>query len=238
MVINDLWRTIRHFRLTRLLPLLAFLASIVVFGPGAQNASANSYPAIWVGSPVNSTWGVAGDVSTTPAGGHHRFAKASPQNDWSVDQSGIASSDRAAYLYVAPSNSGYNNRVTTTVHQIIDDNACRYGGGGDLVTIAIRLDGVVVGHATFGHLDRNPDLRVGQKVNRWGTLLGHASNLTGSATGGSSCWTGRHVHTELRASSDYSCWNRGYSTGQRLNRTNFIGFVTGSSLARTARPCP
>jgi hypothetical protein len=226
-------RTVRHPRRALLLPLLAVLALLSI-----EPAAANSHPAIWVGSPVNSTWGVPGDASTTPAGGHHRFAKASPQNDWAVDLSSIDNGDRAAYLYVAPSNSAYNNRVTTVISQIIDDNACRYGGGGDLITVTIRLDGTVVGQATYGHLDRNPNLRVGQSVARWGTWLGNVANLSGSATGGSNCWTGRHVHAELRASTDYSCWNRGYGTGQRLYRSNFIGFVTGPSLARTAQPCP
>jgi len=212
------------------------LAGLYVASPDRADAAV---PAIWVGSPVNGTWGVAGDGSTTPAGGHHKLVKASPQNDWAVDLSGTGTGTGAPVrLYVAPSNSAYNNRVTTRISQIIDNSACRLGGGGDLVTVTIRFDGAVVGQATYAHIDRTASLRVGQTVSRWGTQLGTVSALGGSATGGSNCWTGPHVHAELRASTNYSCWNRGYRTGQALSRSNFIGFVTGPALAGTARPCP
>ena len=234
----NLWRNHRHPRLAALLPALAVIAAAIGLGTNIRPAAASHQPSIWVGSPVRGTWGVPGDRSTTPAGGHHRFYKASPQNDWSVDLSSIPANDLGAFLYVAPSNSGLNSRVTTTVHQIIDDNACRYGGGGDLVTIAIRLDGTVVGHATYGHLDRNPNLYVGQGVSRWGTWLGNVANLSGAATGGSNCWTGRHVHFEARASSHYACWNRGYTTGYPINRSNFLGFTTGPLNPSYATPCP
>ena len=192
---------------------------------------------IWVGSPVNGTWGLAGDGSTTPAGGHHQLAKASPQNDFAGDLSATGPG-QAAYLYVAPSDSAYNGRVTTVVSQIIDDSACRNGGGGDLVTVQIRLDGTTVGQATFAHLDRNASLTVGQAINRWGTFLGSTANLNSSTSGGSDCWTGPHLHYELRASTKYACWNRGYGVGQGISRSNFVGFVSGASLATSSRPCP
>ncbi|MGH9154973.1 MAG: hypothetical protein ACRD1K_03785 [Acidimicrobiales bacterium] len=186
---------------------------------------------------MNGTWGLAGDASTTPAGGHHKLAEASPQNDFAGDLTNTGPG-QAAYLYVAPSNSAYNGRVTTVVSQIIDDNACRLGGGGDLVTVQIRFDGATVGQVTYAHLDRNSALYIGQPVNRWGTYLGTTANLSGGATGGSGCWTGPHVHAELRASSNYACWNRGYSPGQGISRSNFVGFVSGPSLTSYSRACP
>lgn len=192
---------------------------------------------IWVGSPLAGTWGYGPDPSSIPLNGHHRFAKASPTNDWSVDISSTGP-NRDAYLYVAPSNSAYNGRVTTVVSQVIDDNACANGGGGDLVTVQVRFDGATVGQVSYGHLDRNPNLRVGQTVGRWGTWLGRTAYLSGGATGGSRCWTGPHLHTELRASTNYACWNRGFGLGQAVGATNFIGFVSGPSTTPSySRPC-
>ena len=92
--------------LTRVL-LGVLVSAVAVLGGSvttAQVASAGHLPAIWVGSPVRGTWGVPGDGSTTPAGGHHKLVKASPQNDWSVDLSSIPSDDRGVYVYAAPSN--------------------------------------------------------------------------------------------------------------------------------------
>lgn len=224
-------------QIPKVLALLLTIVGIGVIAP--QGAEAATPPAIWVGSPVQGTWGIRGDASTTPAGNHHKLVKASPQNDWSVDLTNTGSGSGAPVrLYVAPSNSAYNNRVTTVITQIIDNSACKNGGGGDLVTVSIRFDGATVGQVTFAHIDRASSLRVGQSVGRWGTQLGTVSKLTGSATGGSGCWTGPHVHTELRASSRYSCWNRGYSSGQGLSRSNFIGFVSGSALASYPKACP
>lgn len=223
-------------------PMLVLMVLAIVGGVTlltAPTAQAAAPPAIWVGSPVNGTWGAGRDASTTPAGAHHKLVSVSPRNDWAVDLSATGAGPAApAILYVAPSDSAYNARVTTRVSRIIDDNTCRSGGGGDLVTVAVLFDGTTVGQVTLAHLDRNPSLRVGQAVGRWGTQVGTVANLAGPATGGEGCWTGPHAHAELRASTNYACWNRGYATGQSLSRSNFIGFVSGPALASTARPCP
>lgn len=228
----------RRGRAHRWRTLVVAVAALGLLGAlTAAPASAYTSPAIWVGSPVKGTWGVKGDGSTVPAGGHHRLHKASPANDWSVDLSSIPNDDRGVYLYVAPSNSTYNNKVTTKVLQIVDDQACRYGGGGDLVTIGVYYNGTLYGRVTYAHIDRVSTLKVGQTVGRWGTKLGNASNLTPKTSGGSGCWTGRHVHFEMRAETQYSCWNKGYKTGQGLSRTNFVGFISGP-LKTSARACP
>jgi hypothetical protein len=218
---------------------LAALSSLVLMILGvvlisASPASAYQSPAIWVGSPVAGQWGESPWT-------HHTLYKASPQNDWATD---IAPSGagQGAYLYVAPSNSAYNGAVTTKISQIIDDSACRYGGGGDLVTVQIFYNGTSYGQVTYAHLDRNPNLYVGQWVGRWGTWLGNVANLWdghGGGTGGSNCWTGPHVHTELRATTQYACWNKGYVPyGSWLNGTNFIGFVSGPLNYNGKTPCP
>lgn len=222
-----------------LVGLTAMTSGGLLLAEGPTAASAASPPAIWVGSPVAGTWGVGGDASTTPAGGHHLLAKASPPNHWAVDLSSTGSGSGAPVrLYVAPSSSAYNDRVTTRISQIIDDAACRNGGGGDLVTVEIRFDNVPVGQMTVAHIDRSSRLTRGETVSRWGTTLGYVARLSGAATGGEDCWNGPHAHTELRASTNYACWNRGYATGQRVSRSNFIGFVSGPALGRSLKACP
>lgn len=213
--------------------LVAVATSLAV---GAAPAHAYADPLIWVGSPVDGTWGTRPYADTTPAGGHHRLVKATPRNDWSVDLRTGAGSD--VYLYAAPSNSAFNNAVTARVTQIVDDNACSAGGGGDFVTVGIYYNGTLYGHATYAHLDRDGSLYVGKPISRWGTWLGKVASLTGGATGGSNCWTGPHVHFELRAQSPHwSCWNRTYANFVNLYRTNFVGFVSGPLSTTRAMPC-
>jgi hypothetical protein len=216
-----------------LAPLLILISVILLAPPSAQ---AYTSPNIWVGSPVAGTWGCCRDWGTTAGGGHHRLVKASPRNDWATDLTSGAGS--AAYLYAAPSNSALNNAVTAKIIQIVDDNACANGGGGDFVTVGIYYNGTLYGRATYAHLDRDGSLYVGKPVSRWGTYLGSVAQLSGGATGGPSCWTGAHVHFELRAETNYACWNRGYtSAGYPLGRENFLGFLSGP-LGGAATACP
>lgn len=213
---------------------VASLLALLGIASTATESSATGVTPIWVGSPTNGYWGSrSGDASTLPQY-HHTFVKAAPRNDFGFDLPLQSRTDRGAYLYVAPSNTAYNNRVTTKITQIIDDNACRYGGGNDLVTVGIYLDGQSYGQVTFGHLDRNPSLWVGQSVPRWNTWLGDVSL---NVSGGSNCMTGPHMHMELRATHDYACWNRTFGLGQAVYRTNFVGFVSGP-LGRSPQGCP
>ncbi|WP_433532722.1 hypothetical protein ACQPYA_12270 [Micromonospora sp. CA-263727] len=215
---------------------LAFAVAVIAATAAVTSpAQAYSSPAIWVGSPVDGTWGTYPYADTTPSGGHHTVFKASPRNDWSVDLP--TGSGQAVVLYVAPSNSAYNNQVTTKVTQIIDNDACRYGGGGDLVTVGVYYNNTLYGHTSYTHLKRDPSLYVGKTVSRWGTTLGTVAHLSGAATGGSNCWTGPHVHMELRAQTQYACWNRTYTNFASLWRTNFVGFVSGP-LTSAAVACP
>jgi hypothetical protein len=211
---------------------IVLLLSVVA---GTMPAQAYSSPSIWVGSPVKGTWGAEGDSSTTPNGDHHRLVKASPQNDWAVDLPSLAGTD--VYLYVAPSDSRHK-AISTRVSQIIDDSACRLGGGGDLVTVSVYFNEMLYGQVTYAHLDRDGSLYVGKQIPRWGTHLGKVANLPPGATGGSNCWTGPHVHFEMRAETQKACWNKGYSySGYPVSRTNFLGFVSGP-LSGTATRCP
>jgi hypothetical protein len=212
---------------------VAVVSGILALAPMAD---AYTSPAIWVGSPVPGSWGVPGDWSTTPGGGHHHLVKASPQADWAGDLPTNAGT--AVYLYVAPSNSAYNDSVTARVSQIVDGNACANGGGADFVNVAIYYNGSLYGQALYAHINRDPSLYIGKPIARWGTYLGSVAYLSGSATGGSSCWTGPHVHFEMEAFTQYACWNRGYSyAGYPISPTNFLGFVSGP-LATYPTACP
>jgi hypothetical protein len=171
-------------------------------------------PPIWVGSPVTGTWGNSGRPGSTPAGGHHLLGKTTPSNEWAVDLP--VGSGVAVLLFVAAADPANDAAVTTTITQINDNDACLNGGGGDFVTVGIYYQAALVGHVTFAHLDREPSLQVGASVPRWGAKLGRVANLKGKATGGSRCWTGPHVHLEMRAHSQASCWTRGQSAGRKL----------------------
>lgn len=213
---------------------LCFVAGVLTMQ--APAATAGHLPAIWVGSPVVGNWGLSGNWSTVPPN-HHMLVKADPDNDWSVDLTNIPSNNRGVFVYAAPSNSAYNNRVTARVTQIIDDNACRYGGGADMVTVGFYLDGALYGRATYAHLDRNPSLYQGMPIGRWGSWIGDVATW---ASGGPNCWTGPHVHFELRAESHYACWSRVYTyPGSPIaSRTNFLGFVSGPLSGYPSRACP
>lgn len=189
-------------------------------------------PPIWVGSPVDGRWGTAGLPGSTPAGRHHTLGKASPRNQWAVDvPSGRGT---AVNLYVgSPSQDA---AITTAVTQIVDNDACLAGGGGDFVTIGIYYDGRIVGRVTYAHLDRSPALRVGTSVARWGTTLGTVASLQGDATGGSNCWTGPHVHIELGAAGAAACWIGDYRPGSPLDRADPLGYISGP-VGEFANPC-
>ncbi len=206
-----------------------------VLGTWVPGRAPTPAPPIWVGSPVAGTWGNSGRPGSTPAGGHHLLGKASPSNHWAVDLP--VGGGAQVLLYVAAADAANDAGITTAITQIVDDHACIGNGGGDFVTVGVYFEASLVGHVTYAHLDRDPSLQVGAPIGRWGTSLGKVANLSGRATGGSRCWTGPHVHLEMRAQNQRACWTKSASVGRRVNRTDPIGFVSGN-LAPSSAPCP
>ena len=159
------------------------------------------------------------------------LAKAQPQNGHGGRHlSSIPDSNRGVYLYAAPNDTSLNNAITAKITIIFYDNACKGEGAAISVTVTLYNAGTPLGQVTYAHLERSTSLAEGQSVPRWGTYLGAAVGLPKN----NDCWTGPHVHLELGAAKHYACWNKGFTWKYRVDRTNFVGFVSGSFLHSNA----
>lgn len=184
---------------------------------------ASEAPKVWVGSPINGTWDLpasrGGDGPTV----HHWIASATDQGDFAVDL--ITGAGQAVYLYAAPQDGAVP--VTAKVDQI--GSACLGGGGGSFVTVGLYTGSLRIGSATYAHIQ--PSVGVGQTLPRWGALVGYVGS---GYPINSACWTGSHVHFQLYSNRHYACFNRGYTLGYPISRTNFLGF-TGGNVASAPR---
>jgi hypothetical protein len=204
--------------------------------PGSGNT------VVWIGAPAGGTWPTASEcagasypsascalpsVHHTPWGG-----------DWAYDQQNIGAGT-SVNLYAAPQNTAYNNQISARVEAV--GLACLPGSGesaastasrgGYAVKIAIYHASARVGTVTYAHV--NPTVRAGQAVGRWGSRIGTVGSYVTNR-----CWDGVHTHIELYNEHNYACFNRTFSPGQRMNATNFIGFLGGSYAGRPRQPCP
>ncbi|MBV1849408.1 M23 family metallopeptidase [Catellatospora tritici] len=191
-------------------------------------AAETTRPAVAVGSPVDGRWGRAGEPGSTPVGGHHRLGKAQPMNQWAAD---LRVDAGTPVVFRVTADSG---RVTAEITQIVDGDACRAGGGGDFVTVGLYYEKTLLGRVTYAHLRRDRKLRIGAVVAP-GAVLGTVADLGGADTGGPNCWTGPHVHLELRSETHAACW-RDRTPGARLREGDTVGYVSGS-LGSTAARC-
>jgi murein DD-endopeptidase MepM/ murein hydrolase activator NlpD len=182
----------------------------------AQTTSALQAPLIWLGSPIDGRWSTYEGANT-----HGRYYG----GDWAVDLE--TGAGQAVVVYAAPQNAG--TPVTATVDYV--GNACRNGNGGRFVRVAFYSGGTRIGFAVYSHV--NPVVSVGQAIARWGTTIGY----TGSYTPDGTCWTGPHVHFELYSEVNYACYNRGYTLGYPIYRTNFVGFTGGNVASRPQSAC-
>lgn len=177
-------------------------------------------PQVWVGSPVDGSWSRSEGAAT-----HHWLANASDQGDWAVDLE--ANAGQPAFLYAAPQNG--SDTITARVDQV--GPSCRNGGGGSFATIGLYSGSTRVGSVTYAHLQLA--VSPGQTLDRWGALIGYV----GTYSYDESCWTGPHVHFQLYSSRHYACFNKGYTPGYPVKRTNFLGFSGGSVAGGPRQRC-
>jgi hypothetical protein len=193
--------------------------------PPPSQQSSSSLPAVWIGSPIDGTWGKY--ESSLPANHHIPYG-----GDWSVDL--VTGAGNAVMLYAAPQET--SRAITAKVDSVRP--ACKSGvvsDGGHVVVVGIYEGGTRIGWAAYAHI--NPSVSTGQTISRWGTNLGTIGTYRWDDRP-EGCWAGAHVHFEAYNQRNYACYNRGYGLGSRVNRTNFIGFV-GGDFARSKRAaCP
>jgi hypothetical protein len=212
-------------------------ASAPAPAPVASTPS-GSTPAAWVGSPFAGAWpnadgcnGAAFPSASCSLPNVHWWLANAPQGNWAADLQGVGPGTPVV-LYVAPQNP--STPITTTVAAV--SPACRSGrvsDGGYLVTVAISSGSTRLGTVTYAHV--NPTVRVGQTIGRWGTQVGTVGSGYDRSAG---CWGGPHVHFQAMNAQGFSCYNRGWNPGQRMNPTNFIGFVGGNYVNGARQACP
>jgi murein DD-endopeptidase MepM/ murein hydrolase activator NlpD len=106
-----------------------------------------------------------------------------------------------------------------------------------MVSVTFYAGTLEVGTATYAHINPDASVYVGAPIPRWGGYLGFAGT---NYTYDPACWTGPHVHFELRSARHYACWNRGFTNkiGYGLSNSNFLGFIGGNYAAAQYQPCP
>lgn len=232
-----------------LLVLLVVLGLTVASGAVAPGAGAAPAPrtAIWVGSPVTSTWPDSRGcpASSTQSAGcsrpewHHTFNYGDPfRGDvgWDLQRPPVG---RAVKLYAAPQNTRFNAQVTARVLRVVpacgakagETSAQRIGRGGYAVVVELRHGSTPVGTVKYVHI--NPSVRAGQVISRWGSTIGTVGSYRSN-----SCWTGVHVHMELMNYSRYACFNRSWRPGQQTQPSNFVGYIGGAFASAPRRGCP
>lgn len=226
-------------RLTELLAFLPLLTVPLLFGLVADASAGTPRTPIWVGSPVVGNWpgndGCGGarypSASCSLPFAHHTYYWGNKyRGDWGYDQRGVSAGEDV-YLYAAPRDSRLGRSIKAKVERVV--NSCRSGYGGKTVMIGLYKGGTRSGTVAYAHVDPTSAMRAGAYISRWGTKIGDAGNYRRS-----SCWDGAHVHIELLSDTNYACYNKGWRPGQRMYKTNFIGYVGGSFARAPRRPCP
>lgn len=196
---------------------------------------------VWVGSGLDGTWpgadGCAGarypSASCSLPAAHHTFAWGGERykGDFAFDQQSVTAGVGVT-LYAAPQNSNLNNQIRAVVQDV--QLACRSrnaADGGYAVTVAIYHGATKIGTIAYVHVD--PRVTRGQTINRWRTVIG----TVGSYRRGG-CWNGVHLHMELMSMTNYACFNKGWKPGQRMRKTNFVGYLGGSFASAPRSACP
>jgi len=188
-------------------------------------------PAVWVGAPFAGNWPSATDCAQaeypsmdcslpakhwTPYGG-----------DWSADMP--QSAGTKIHLYLAPDVTA--RTVRAKVEAVT--NACTSGDGGKVVTIGVYFGDRKIGWVKYAHVV--PSVEAGTEVAPWGSNLG---SVFGADADQENCWYGPHVHMEFDNTNNYSCYSKGWSAGQKVSASAFVGFLGGSRVKSQPAPCP
>ena len=233
------------------LAVAAVLASVSSFGAtpvGATNDHDGT--AIWIGAPVvTSTWPNTDDCwrdDTYPSAwcslpyAHHtyNYGDTTP-GDWGIDIQSVAVG-KPVVLYAAPVDTSQNNRVTARVKKVTlacgsaytgESVASRAARGGYAVVVELLHDNNSIGTVKYVHV--NPTVRQGQTISRWGPQVG----TVGSYTKGT--YLGSHPRP-LRGDQHppLLVLQPGLQPGQRMDATNFMGFVGGHYAYNPRTACP
>jgi hypothetical protein len=217
---------------------VAFLASLVF--AGSAHAGPPRTP-VWVGSALDGTWpgadGCAGarypSANCSLPTAHHTFAWGGERfpGDFGIDQQSV-SPGMAVSVFAAPQDPNLNNQIRAVVQDV--QLACRSrrpADGGHTVTVAIYHGSTKIGTIAYVHVD--PRVSRGQTINRWGAVIGTVGSYRSNG-----CWSGVHLHMELMSMTNYACFNKGWRPGQRMRRTNFVGYIGGAFASAPRRACP
>ncbi|MFP5346457.1 MAG: hypothetical protein ACLGIA_05470 [Actinomycetes bacterium] len=223
---------------------LVVASLLTVVGPAAAGQGPARTP-VWVGSPINGRWAVwdgycpgavyPSDYCSWPTV-HHSFSNGMPYvGDWAADL-GVGAG-QPVNVYAAPNDS--SRTITARVEQVGLSCAPRPGEsyaqtlsrGGNAVVVAMYDGGTRIGWVTYTHV--NPSVAAGQWINRWGAQVGTVGSYTPN-----SCWTGVHLHVEMTNETNYSCFNKGWQSGQAMSKSNFIGFLGGAYRTAPRQACP
>ena len=104
--------------------------------------------------------------------------------------------------------------------------------GGQLVEVEVVVNGQSVGRIVYSHVVTSLE---GGEIDRWGGRIGSVFSTTKRDP---KCWMGSHVHMEMKNVHNRSCFNRGWRPGQRIEKTNFIGFLGGRRATKPQTACP
>ncbi|OKI64341.1 hypothetical protein [Micromonospora sp. CB01531] len=219
--------------------------TLILFSAATPASAATARSSVWVGSPINGNWAVwdsACNGAIYPSSAcswptvHHTFRNGMPYaGDWSVDLGVSAGQD--VLLYAAPNETW--RTISAKVETVVLACAARSGEtyeqtrarGGNAVVVGLYEGSSRIGWVTYTHV--NPTVGAGQWIGRWDTRVGTVGNYTSN-----SCWTGVHLHVEMTNETNYSCFNRGWGSGQAMSRTNFIGFLGGAYRTAPRQACP
>ena len=223
----------------RVLAVVVAALSSLICAAGAHAGSPRT--PVWVGAALDGTWpGADGCVgarypsaSCSLPTAHHTFAYGGERypGDFGFDQQSVAAG-AGVTLYAAPQNSKLNNRIRAVVQDV--QLACRSrnaADGGYTVTVAIYNGSTKIGTIAYVHVD--PRVSRGQTIKRWGTVIGTVGSYRSNG-----CWGGVHLHMELMSMTNYACFNKGWKPGQRMRKTNFVGYLGGSFASAPRRACP